>query len=306
MQCAAGHAGLARSRLCVDGQDLAATRNLKDCLILAPDTARKAMQFNATQQAAQTLCEHRLGRTRFQGLPETCRPADERAAYAVQATLHTLLGRSRLGRVAGHKIGCTTKVMQRFLNIDSPCAGGVYANTIHRNSARLRHEEYLHVGVECEVVVLLEADLPSGESPHTRQSVSQAVAAIAAGMEIVDDRYENYKTMDTPTLIADDFFDAGCVIDDWISDWQRLDLVSLTGRTLINGNEVGLGRSGDVMGHPFEALAWLANSLNRRGQFLRSGEFVFTGSVVETRWVSPGDRVVIAIDSLGEARAEFV
>jgi len=37
------------------------------------------------------------------------------------------------------------------------------------------------------------------------------------------------------------------------------------------------------MGHPFEALAWLANSLAQRGKSLRAGEFVFTGSVVETK-----------------------
>ena len=44
------------------------------------------------------------------------------------------------------------------------------------------------------------------------------------------------------------------------------------------------------MGHPFEALAWLANSLARRGRSLRAGEFVFTGSVVETKWLNQGDR----------------
>jgi len=32
---------------------------------------------------------------------------------------------------------------------------------------------------------------------------------------------------------------------------------------------------------------------------------VLTGSVVETRWVAPGDAVVIRIDGLGEAGAIF-
>ncbi len=63
--------------------------------------------------------------------------------------------------------------------------------------------------------------------------------------------------------------------------------------------EVGRGRGADVMGHPFEALAWLANSLAQRGRSLRAGEFVFTGSVVETKWVNRGDRVVMEIEGLG-------
>ena len=127
-----------------------------------------------------------------------------------------------------------------------------------------------------------------------------------AGMEIVDDRYVDYKSLDTPTLIADDFFDAGCVIGSPVTEWRRLDLTALTGKTLINGVEVGSGSGADVMGHPFRALAWLANSMARRGRSLHAGEFVFTGSVVETKWLNKGDRVTMQIDRLGTVEAIFV
>ncbi len=73
----------------------------------------------------------------------------------------------------------------------------------------------------------------------------------------------------------------------------------------INGKEVGTGRGGDVLGHPFEALAWLANGLAGRGRPLSAGEFVFLGSVVETRWVEAGDRVEIEVEGLGRASARF-
>lgn len=255
--------------------------------------------------AAELLCQHRLDRTRFQHLPADYQPKEEATAYRIQYRLHELLSERGLGAVTGHKIGCTTPVMQRFLNIDSPCAGGVFATTVHCRHATLRHADFLHVGVECEVVVFLGRDLPRGTAPHTRESITQAVEAVTVGMEVVDDRYENYKSMDTPTLIADDFFNAGCVIGEPLRDWQRLDIPSLAGRTLINGVEVGKGKAAEVMGHPFAALAWLANSLNHRDQMLRAGEFVFTGSVVETRWVAGNDRVVIAIDQLGEVEALF-
>ncbi len=55
-------------------------------------------------------------------------------------------------------------------------------------------------------------DLPPIDRPYTQENVADAVGAMAAGIEIVDDRYVDYKSLDTPTLIADDFFDAGCVI----------------------------------------------------------------------------------------------
>ncbi|MCW5619497.1 MAG: fumarylacetoacetate hydrolase family protein [Burkholderiales bacterium] len=222
----------------------------------------------------------------------------------MQEALHALL-QPTLGRLSGHKIGCTTQVMQAFLNIPNPCAGGVFARTVHATPARLRHADFVRPGVECEMVVRLGRDLPASAQPYTRATVQDAVSEIMAGMEIVDDRYVDYKSLDTPTLIADDFFDAGCVLGTAVRDWRALDLGALTGVTWINGVEVGRGRGADVMGHPFEALAWLANNLSRRGQGLRAGEFVFTGSVVETKWVNRGDQVVMEIDRLGRVEAVF-
>jgi 2-oxo-3-hexenedioate decarboxylase/2-keto-4-pentenoate hydratase len=232
------------------------------------------------------------------------RPPDEQAAYAVQDALHPLLA-AALGPVVGHKIGCTTPVMQAFLGIPNPCAGGVFARTVHTSPARVRHADFLHVGVECEIVIRLGRDLTPRQAPFDREAVAEAVAACMAGMEIVDDRYVDYKSLDTSTLIADDFFDAGCVLGAELTDWRALDLSAVTGRTRINGVEVGRGRGADVMEHPFAALAWLANNLAQRGQALKAGQFVFTGSVVETKWVDRGDRVEMEIDGLGGVSAVF-
>jgi 2-oxo-3-hexenedioate decarboxylase/2-keto-4-pentenoate hydratase len=251
------------------------------------------------------IARHRLERWPLPMLEAGVRPVDEASAYRVQAALHGLMTAAGAGAVVGHKIGCTTAVMQAFLNIPNPCAGGVFASTVHRRSARLRHDQFLHVGVECEIVVALGRDLPADGAPYSRASVAAAVESCMAGMEIVDDRYVDYKKLDPPTLIADDFFDAGAVLGEPVADWRKLDLPALTGVTRINGVEVGRGRGGDVMGHPFEALAWLANSLAARGQGLKAGEFVFTGSVVETKWVNRGDRVEMEIDGLGRVDAVF-
>lgn len=262
------------------------------------------MDQTAVSATAQIIREHRLNLRPLPALDAATRPRDEAQAYAVQDAVHAALEPS-LGRVSGHKIGCTTAVMQAFLKIPNPCAGGVFASTVHASPAHVPHGQFLHVGVECEMVVRLGRDLPASATAYTRDSVAEAVAEIMAGMEIVDDRYVDYKSLDTPTLIADDFFDAGCVLGAPVRDWRALDLTSLTGITWINGIEVGRGRGADVMGHPFAALAWLANNLSQRGRGLRAGEFVFTGSVVETKWVSRGDEVVMEIERLGRVEAVF-
>jgi 2-oxo-3-hexenedioate decarboxylase/2-keto-4-pentenoate hydratase len=256
------------------------------------------------EAAAQILSRGRLEKQRIGALPDGLRPRDAAEGYVIQDALHDILSPT-LGRISGHKIGCTTAVMQRFLNINSPCAGMVFERCVSRGATKLPHAEFVRAGVECEIAVGLGVDLPPRGNPHDFASVAAAVEWLAAAIEVVDDRYENYKSLDTPTLIADDFFDAACVIAPPTNAWQALPIANLNGRTFINGVEVGRGKAGDVMGHPFHAVAWLANALNQRGHMLRAGEFVMSGSVVETRWVAPGDHVVVSIDHLGQAEARF-
>ena len=263
------------------------------------------MSGESIRRAARLLARARLERQRFPGLPADCRPPDEASAYAVQDGLHDELGAAGRGTVAGHKIGCTTAVMQRFLNIGSPCAGGVFAPTVQHEHGRLRHSGFLHVGVECEIAVRLAHDLPAAAAPYERTSVARAIGACMAAIEVVDDRYEDYRALDAPTLIADDFFNAACVLGAPVENWDELDLTSLAGRMRINGREVGTGKGGDILGHPLNALAWLANALAARGRSLSAGEFVLLGSVVETRWVEAGDRLEIEIEGLGGANCHF-
>jgi len=263
------------------------------------------MAPESLEAAAQMLADHRLRGQALDALPDALRPPTEAYAYAIQHRLHGRLTAGGLGPVVGHKIGCTTAVMQAFLKIPNPCAGGVFSRTVHRSPARVAHGGFVRVGVECEIVARLKRDLPPRTAPYAIAEVAAAVGTVMPGMEIVDARYVDYTRLDTPTLIADDFFDAGCVLGPETPWDGTLALEAVEGVTRINGAEVGRGRGADVMGHPFHALCWLANQRSARGEGLAAGEFVFLGSVVETKWVARGDHVVMALDGLGTIEAVF-
>jgi 2-keto-4-pentenoate hydratase len=64
-------------------------------------------------------------------------------------------------------------------------------------------------------------------------------------------------------------------------------------------------RGEDVLGHPFEALAWLANQVAMQGGGLKRGNVVLTGSVVQTNWVAAGDRVRMDLGALGTVEFSF-
>ena len=261
------------------------------------------MDEAAARQAAQVLTDARTKGTRIDALPEGVRPRDEIDAYQVQALVQEMLA-DGFGALAGHKIGCTTPVMQSYLGIDNPCAGGVYAPTTFRGEGSYSFDDLLHPGVECEVAAMLGSDLPPSRARYDRASVVGAVDSVMASIEVVDDRWHDYKTIDTPSLIADDFFGLGCVLGPPVP-LRGLDIAEVEGGMAVNGEPVGAGRGGDIMGHPLEALAWLANSLAQRGRGILAGEFVSLGSLVQTVWVSRGDVVTIEIAGLGKATARF-
>ena len=56
----------------------------------------------------------------------------------------------------------------------------------------------------------------------------------------------------------------------------------------INGEVVGEGDGRDVLGHPLDALAWLASTLAAQGKSLTQGMVVMTGSVVATKFCESG------------------
>ena len=265
----------------------------------------QAMKPEAIRQSVEIYVAARERRRPVPApLPPDCHPRSLDDAYRVQAALNERLGPS-LGAVCGRKIGCTTPVMQRYLRIEHPCAGALYASRAFRSPATVAHAAHWRPGVECEIAVRLGRPLPAAEAPFDRADVAAAVESCMAAIEIVDDRYDDFRALDAASLVADDFFSAGAVLGTPVSTRPGLDLAALRGTMTINDADVGSGTGADVMGHPFEALAWLANHAAATGRPLSESEVVLTGSIVETRWVKPGDNVRVEIESLGEASVSF-
>jgi 2-keto-4-pentenoate hydratase len=257
-----------------------------------------------TLVAAQTIASARRNRTPLRPLAADAAPQTEAEGYRIQDELHGLLA-ADFGALVGYKIGCTSPVMQRYLDIPHPCSGGVFAKGVHQSGASLRAKDFVRVGVECEIAVRLGRDLAPSQAPFTAEAVAQAIEAYLPSIEIVDDRYVDWPTMGAPTLVADDFFAAGCVLGKPVARSVAPDLLEVVGRALINGNEVGQGAGADVLGHPHNALAWLANHLAADGKALRAGEIVLTGSLVKTVWLNAGDEVVTDLAPLGRVEATF-
>jgi 2-keto-4-pentenoate hydratase len=260
--------------------------------------------MNKILAAANAIASARRDRTPLQPLAADVAPQDEADGYRIQEALHKLLA-ADFGALVGYKIGCTSAVMQRYLGIPHPCGGGVFARGVHDSGVSLPAANFVRVGVECEIAVRLAHDLNRSQAPFTADAVAQAVEAYLPAIEIVDDRYADWQTIGAPTLVADDFFAAGCVLGKPVARSASPDLLDIVGRAEINGVEVGRGTGADVLGHPHHALAWLANHLAAGGNALRAGQIVLTGSLVKTVWLKAGDRVTMDLSGLGTVQVSF-
>jgi 2-keto-4-pentenoate hydratase len=249
---------------------------------------------------ARFMWDARQRRETYRNLPDTLRPASLAEAYAAQEVYHRL-AEPVYGGIAGAKIATTTKVMQQLMGISHPCAGAIFARTIHASPARLRAADFVNLRIESEIALKLGADVPASGAPWTAQAVAPAVAGAMAAFELIEDRHADYAKSEASSLIVENCWNGGAVVGA-PKAVPMASLVGIEGRLAINGAAVGEGRAED----PCATLAWLANALAERGRALAAGMVVITGSVIPTISVVPGDRAVFTVDGLGEAAMEVV
>lgn len=250
--------------------------------------------------AARLCFEMHRSRTRYRPLADAIRSGPLEEAYRIQDALHGLMRDSGRGDIVGWKIALTSQAMQRMTGIDRPVCGAIFASTVHASPAQRSLAAHHHLGVEFEVAVRLGADLDAGDGPWTRASVADRVQACMPAFELVEDGDADYATLDAFTLVAQNTWNGGVVLGEPLLDWRGLDLASARTRCWIDDLPAGEGRAGDALGHPLEAVAWLANRLNARGGALRAGMIVMTGSSITTRFPTAGQRLRFVIDGLGE------
>ncbi len=249
-------------------------------------------------QAARVV-ESRVkgGRLAGLGLPED-------VGYAVQAEANQVLEQT-LGPVAGHKIGATAEGMRKLLNVPGPIAGDVFARTVHQGRAVLKLGDYVRPGVETEIAVRIARDLKPDEAPWTVERIGEVVAAVMPAIEIVDDRYQDFKAAGAGTIIADNAFNAASILGSERADWQGLALDGLTARTLIDGRMVATGLSNELLGHPLNALVWLVGRFAGLGRTLKAGRFVSLGTITPVQWIAGPCTVAIEVEGLGGVDAVF-
>ena len=252
---------------------------------------------------AEKVAQDWVARAPYRALAGEWAPADLAEAYRVQGAVQARLSVQR-GAVAGRKIALSSKAMQEMVGIGHPIAGVFFAGDLRRSPAEVAASEFRHLGVEFELAFELARDAPPEAGPHDAASVRDLIAGVRPAFELVDDLGVDYAALDALSLVAANAWVAGVVLGEPIPDWQGLDVANLPATVHQEGREPE--RTSTGASDPLVSLAWVLNHFGMRGETVRRGEHVITGSAVRTRFPGPGERLRYEIDGLAAAEVAVV
>jgi 2-oxo-hept-3-ene-1,7-dioate hydratase len=228
-------------------------------------------------------------------------------AYAVQqAWVDGKLSRGR--RTIGHKIGLTSRAMQRAGNISEPDYGTLLDDMLFRDGQDVPFERFIEPRVEVELAFVLNKPL---EGPRTTIfDVLDAIDHVVPALEIIDARIRRVdaetgatrKVLDT---IADNAANAGIILGGRPVAPDAIDMRWVAALLYRNGVIEESGVAAAVLNHPANGVAWLANKLSAHGIALAPGEIVLAGSFTAPVPVARGDVFHADYGRLGSIALRF-
>lgn len=205
-------------------------------------------------------------------------------------------------KIAGKKIGLTSKPMQEMFGINTPDYGHLYDSMVWDEDTPISMSKLHRPKIETEIAFVLAEDL---KGPGiTLTDVIRATAGVIPCFEIIDSRIANWniKIQDS---ISDNASAAGITLGSYLSEVGAVNLKHVGMVLERNGIIIDTAAGAAVMGHPALSVAWLANKLGEYGVSLKKGEIIISGSLTKAIEVTAGDVFMAVFDGLGSVKAVF-
>ena len=211
--------------------------------------------------------------------------------------------------VKGHKIGLTSRAMQRSVGINEPDYGSLMADMFYNTGDTIPVNRFIQPRLECELGFVMGRRL---KGPNcTIFDVLSAVDYVVPAAEIVDGRTHRADPVtgqprSVLDSIADNAGNAALIVGGRPVRPMDIDLRWVG--VLCHRNNVieESGVAAAVLNHPANGVAWLANKLAPFDIALEPGQFVLGGSFTSTVEAHLGDTFLVDYGPLGTITAHFV
>ncbi len=253
------------------------------------------MEKNILDQLAKELYQADTSCQPITALTERYPAITNEQAYQIQ--LAGLSLRQADGhRVVGRKIGLTSKAMQQALGVFEPDYGYITDRMMVLEGDPIDLSTLIAPKIEAELAFVLKADL-SGPGVTVAQ-VLQATEGVMPAIEIIDTRIKDWKIKIQDT-IADGASIGRVLLSGKLTPVTAVDLRYM-GLVLEKNGEVAATAAGAaVLGHPANAVAWLANKLAAYDIALKAGDIIMSGSLTAACPIGAGDSIKATFDHIG-------
>lgn len=239
-------------------------------------------------------------------------PADENLstcavseAYRLQAeNVHRTLSEIG-GEVLGLKLGGTTEAILARLNLENPFVGPIFSSRTSLSPAVLRRADFIACIIEAEIGVRIGRDLGAENGAPSRDDLLAAIDSVFPAIEIADSRLRDWPQMGAAAIISDNGYAGAWVRGVEVAQWRDIDLVRLSITLRKDGEVIREGSGEIVLGDPLRALGMLVSSLRQRGQILRAGTLVSTGSCIAPFPSAGGGHFVADFGALGSVTVDL-
>lgn len=234
-------------------------------------------------------------------LPADLVPRNLEEAYEIQVATVRLRG---VG-TAGFKVGLTNVEAQRGAGAAAPIAGRLVTADILRSPARIALSDHHLRIVEAEVVFEVGCAVSAADMPLSEADVYQCLRAAYAGIEVCNSRLSGSEDAPLPAIVADNSNADRLVVGDRLTDWSLDALADLPVTLTRRGQRPIEGSTRRVLDNPLKAVTWLANWLCSRGEGLKEGDLIASGSCTGMTEVARDDAVTATFGGVARVSVEF-
>jgi 2-keto-4-pentenoate hydratase len=205
-------------------------------------------------------------------------------------------------KVVGFKAGLTNPAVQKRFNASAPVWGVLYAPMMLQDGAVVEASFGARPLFEADLLVRVSS--PDINQAKTPEQVLQHIDQVIPAIELPDLVVEAPPKLNGAAVAAINvgarWFVMGTPIavkrtPEFANALQDMKVV-----VMVNGDDLDSGRGSDVLEHPLNAVAWLAQDLRRQGLALKKGDLVSVGSFSRLMPPKPGMKVEVQYQGLPE------
>jgi len=228
-------------------------------------------------------------------------------AYAIQSAWKAI--KLKEGRkIIGHKIGLTSKVMQRTMNITESDFGFLLDDMVFEDGGTIKAANFTDPRIEVELAFVLKKPLKGTnvtifEVLNATDYVVPALELIAARSYRIDPNTGYKRTV--KDTISDNAANAGIIMGGRPMKPNAIDLRWVGALLYKNGVIEESGVSAAVLNHPANGIAWLTKKYAEHGLSLEAGQVVLAGSFTSAVKVKSGDTIHADFKEMGSITCYF-